>query len=85
MSLKNKILFVIGVSRGIGLVIVVRVACDGVNVVIVVKIVEAHFKLFGIIYIVVKEIEDVGGKALPLVVDVCEEFSVQEVVDKVVV
>lgn len=84
MSLKNKTLFVTGASRGIGLAIAVRAARDGANVVIAAKTAEAHPKLPGTIYTAAKEIEDAGGKALPLVVDVREESSVQEAVDKAV-
>lgn len=70
---KNKILFIIGVSWGIGKEIVFKVVKDGVNIVVVVKIIEVYFKLLGIIYSVVEEIEVVGGKVLFLVVDVWEE------------
>jgi citronellol/citronellal dehydrogenase len=43
-----------------------------------------HPKLPGTIYTAAKEIEDAGGKALPLVVDVREEANVQEAVEKAV-
>lgn len=84
MSLKNKTLFVTGASRGIGLAIALRAARDGANVVIAAKTAEAHPKLPGTIYTAAKAIEDAGGKALPLVVDVREEASVQDAVDKAV-
>lgn len=54
-------MFIIGVLCGIGLVIVLCVVCDGVNVVIVVKLVVFNLKLFGIIYSVVDVVIVVGG------------------------
>ena len=84
MSLKNKTLFVTGASRGIGLAIALRAARDGANVVIAANTAEAHPKLPGTIYTAAQEIEDAGGQALPLVVDVREEASVQEAVEKAV-
>lgn len=83
-SLRGKTLFVTGASRGIGLAIAVRAARDGANVVIAAKTAEAHPKLPGTIYTAAKAIEDAGGKALPLVVDVREEANVQEAVEKAV-
>ena len=84
MSLKGKTLFVTGASRGIGLAIALRAARDGANVVIAAKTAEAHPKLPGTIYTAAKDIEDAGGQALPLVVDVREEANVQEAVEKAV-
>lgn len=84
MSLKNKTLFVTGASRGIGLAIALRAARDGANVVIAAKTAEAHPKLPGTIYSAAAEIEAAGGKALPLIVDVREEASVYEAVEKAV-
>ncbi|ALL12176.1 SDR family oxidoreductase [Caulobacter henricii] len=84
MSLKNKTLFITGASRGIGLAIALRAARDGANIVIAAKTAEAHPKLPGTIYSAAAEIEAAGGKALPLVVDVREEASVYEAVEKAV-
>lgn len=84
MSLKGKTLFVTGASRGIGLAIALRAARDGANVVIAAKTAEAHPKLPGTIYSAAAEIEAAGGKALPLIVDVREESSVYEAVEKAV-
>ncbi|HWU80483.1 MAG TPA: NAD(P)-dependent oxidoreductase, partial [Caulobacter sp.] len=55
---------------------------DGANIVIAAKTAEAHPKLPGTIYTAAKEIEAAGGQALPLVVDVRDEASVQEAVEK---
>jgi len=76
MSLQGKTLFVTGASRGIGLAIALRAARDGANVAIAAKTAEPHPKLPGTIYTAAKEIEDAGGRALPLIVDVREEASV---------
>jgi citronellol/citronellal dehydrogenase len=84
MSLKNKTLFITGASRGIGLAIALRAARDGANIVIAAKTAEAHPKLPGTIYSAAAEIEAAGGQALPLIVDVREEASVYEAVEKAV-
>ena len=83
-SLKGKTLFVTGASRGIGLAIALRAARDGANIAIAAKTAEAHPKLPGTIYTAAKEIEDAGGKALPLIVDVRDEGNVYEAVEKTV-
>ena len=83
-SLSGKTLFITGASRGIGLAIALRAARDGANIVIAAKTAEAHPKLPGTIYTAAAEIEAAGGKALPLIVDVRDEASVQAAVDKAV-
>ena len=83
-SLGGKTLFVTGATRGIGLAIALRAARDGANIVVAAKTAEAHPKLPGTIYTAAKEIEAAGGQALPLVVDVRDEASVQEAVEKAV-
>lgn len=84
MSLQGKTLFITGASRGIGLAIALRAARDGANIVVAAKTADPHPKLPGTIYAAAKAIEAAGGKALPLVVDVREESSVQEAVAKAV-
>ncbi|HYM32015.1 MAG TPA: NAD(P)-dependent oxidoreductase [Candidatus Cybelea sp.] len=81
-SLKGKTLFITGASRGIGKAIGLRAAADGANIVIAAKTSEPHAKLPGTIYTAAEDIERAGGKALPLVVDVREEASVAEAVEK---
>jgi citronellol/citronellal dehydrogenase len=82
MSLSGKTLFVTGASRGIGLAIALRAARDGANVAIAAKTAEPHKHLPGTIYTAAKEIEDAGGKALPLIVDVRDEANVFEAVEQ---
>jgi citronellol/citronellal dehydrogenase len=80
-SLKGKTLFVTGGSRGIGLAIAKRVARDGANVVIAAKTVEPHPKLPGTIYTAAEEIEQTGGNALPLQMDLRDAAQVQDSVE----
>jgi citronellol/citronellal dehydrogenase len=84
MSLKGKTLFITGASRGIGLAIGLRAARDGANIAIAAKTADPHPRLPGTIYSAAEEIEKAGGKALPLIVDVREEASVQEAVERTV-
>ena len=76
MSLSGKTLFVTGASRGIGLAIALRAARDGANIAIAAKTAEPHPKLPGTVYSAAREIEQAGGHALPLVVDVRDEAAV---------
>ena len=84
MSLAGKTLFITGASRGIGLAIALRAARDGANIAIAAKTAEPHKHLPGTIYTAAAEIEQAGGKALPLIVDVRDEANVYEAVDKTV-
>ena len=84
MSLSGKTLFITGASRGIGLAIALRAARDGANIVVAAKTADPHPKLPGTIYTAAAEIEAAGGRALPIVVDVRDEASVQAAVDKAV-
>jgi citronellol/citronellal dehydrogenase len=76
-TLKGKTLFITGASRGIGLAIALRAAREGANVAIAAKTAEVNAKLPGTIYTAAKEIEAVGGRALPLIVDVRDEAGVR--------
>ncbi len=84
MSLEGKTLFITGASRGIGLAIGLRAARDGANVAIVAKTAEPHPKLPGTVFTAAKEIEDAGGKALPIVCDIQHDEQVAEAVKKTV-
>jgi len=81
-NLLGKTLFITGASRGIGKAIALRAARDGANVAIAAKTAEPHPKLEGTIYTAAEEIEQAGGKALPLIVDVREEASVADALAK---
>jgi citronellol/citronellal dehydrogenase len=79
-SLANKTIFISGGSRGIGEAIALKAARDGANIVLAAKTEKEHPKLPGTIYSVAKAIEQAGGKALPLKVDIREEEQVVEAV-----
>ena len=84
MSLEGKTLFITGASRGIGLAIAKRAARDGANVAIAAKTAEPHPKLPGTIYTAAKEIEEAGGKALPIICDIQHDEQVEAAVAKTV-
>jgi citronellol/citronellal dehydrogenase len=81
-TLAGKTLFITGASRGIGLAIALRAARDGANVVIAAKTAEPHPKLPGTIHTAAQAVEEAGGRALPLVVDVREEDAVTRAVEQ---
>jgi citronellol/citronellal dehydrogenase len=80
MSLSGKTMFISGASRGIGLEIAKRAAADGANIALVAKTAEPHPKLPGTVFTAAKEIEDVGGQALPIVGDIRDGDSVADAV-----
>lgn len=82
MSLAGKTVFITGGSRGIGLAIAVRAARDGANVVIAAKTADPHPKLEGTIYSAATAIEEAGGKALPLLLDVRDADAIEAAVAK---
>uniref|UniRef100_A0A2A4Z9H6 Short chain dehydrogenase n=1 Tax=OCS116 cluster bacterium TaxID=2030921 RepID=A0A2A4Z9H6_9PROT len=82
--LKGKTLFITGASRGIGLAIAKAAAKQGANIAIAAKSTKPHPKLEGTIYTAAKEIEALGGKALPLRVNIREEDHVKEAIEKTV-
>jgi len=82
MSLKGKTLFITGASRGIGLAIALRAAREGANVAVAAKTETPHPKLPGTIHTAAQEIEQAGGRALPLMVDVRDEEAVKSAIDR---
>lgn len=84
MSLAGKKIFITGGSRGIGLEIAKRAARDGAMIAIAAKTAEAHPQLPGTIFTAAKEIEDAGGKALPIQCDIRDEEQIQSAIDKAV-
>ena len=80
MSLAGKTLFITGASRGIGLAIALRAARDGAAIVIAAKTTQPHPKLEGTIYTAAKAIEEAGGRALPLAVDIRDERAVADAI-----
>ncbi|KAI9228879.1 MAG: short chain dehydrogenase [Piptocephalis tieghemiana] len=84
MSLRGKTLFISGASRGIGKAIALRAARDGANVVIAAKTALPHPTLPGTIYTAAKEIEEAGGKALPVICDIRDEKQVSDAIEAAV-
>jgi len=83
-GLQGKTLFITGASRGIGLAIALAAARDGANIAIAAKTEAPHPKLPGTIHTAAGEIEKAGGRALPLVVDVRDETSVSNAIERTV-
>ena len=84
MSLKDKVIFISGGSRGIGLAMVKRAAKDGAKVVIAAKTADPHPKLPGTIYTAAEEIVEAGGEALPVICDIRNEDNVRDAVNQAV-
>jgi len=84
MSLTGKTMFISGASRGIGLAIAKRAARDGANIALIAKTAQPHPKLPGTVYSAAKELEEAGGRALPIVGDVRDPDSVTSAVAQTV-
>lgn len=75
-TLSGKTIFITGASRGIGRSIALRCARDGANIVLAAKTAKPHPKLPGTIHTVAEEVENNGGRALPLQLDVRDETAI---------
>jgi citronellol/citronellal dehydrogenase len=84
VSLSERVVFMSGGSRGIGLAIARRLARDGARVALLAKTAEPHPKLPGTIYTAAEEIEAEGGEALPIVGDVRDAEQVAAAVAQAV-
>jgi citronellol/citronellal dehydrogenase len=83
-SLRDRVMFMSGGSRGIGLSIATRVAQEGVKVALMAKTAEPHPRLPGTIYTAAEEIEAAGGEALPIVGDIRDAEAVDAAVAQTV-
>lgn len=81
-SLKDKVLFITGASRGIGEAIAMRAARDGARIVVVGKTGEPHPKLRGTVHATCAAIEAAGGEALACVADIRDEQAVVTAVER---
>lgn len=81
--LKNRTIFITGATRGIGKAIALRAAKDGAHIVVTGKTENPHPKLPGTIYETAHEIEQLGGKALPICMDVRDDAQVEAAIQKV--
>lgn len=84
VSLKDKVIFITGATRGIGREIALEVAKAGAIPVITGKTDQPHRALPGTIYSVAEEVMALGGQAFPLTLDVRDEAQIQVAVDKVI-
>ena len=79
---KNKTVIMSGGSRGVGLEIAKALGKGGANIAILAKTTEPHPTLPGTIFTAAKEIEEVGGAALPIVCDIRYEEQVEAAVEE---
>jgi len=84
MFFKNKNIVITGGSRGIGLAIAKKFAKEGANIAILAKTDIPHPKLPGTIFTASKEIDDLGGKSLPIKTDLRFEDQIEDSINKVV-
>jgi citronellol/citronellal dehydrogenase len=83
MKLAEKVALVTGASRGIGKAIALGLAREGASVIVAARTeVEKEKNLPGTIYQTAREIEDMGGKAVPVRCDVTDEASVGSMLEK---
>jgi citronellol/citronellal dehydrogenase len=82
--LNDRVMFMSGGSRGIGLAIAKRAARDGVKVALMAKTAEPHPRLPGTIYTAADEIEAAGGEALPIAGDIRDADAVDAAVAQAV-
>ena len=83
-TLKDKVIFITGASRGIGHAIAMRCASDGAKVVIAAKTTEPHPTLEGTIFTAADDVKKAGGEALAVEVDVRDEGMVSAAIEKTV-
>ncbi|WP_153797864.1 SDR family oxidoreductase [Foetidibacter luteolus] len=82
MPFTNRTIFITGASRGIGKAIALRLAREGANIVIAAKSVQEDNRLGGTIFSAAKEVEEAGGRALAIKVDIRNEEEIQDAVQQ---
>ena len=80
MSLEGKVAVVTGSSRGIGKAIALGLASEGATIVVAARSTESRPQAPGSIFETAKEIESLGGKALPVECNVRDADSIQNMV-----
>ena len=83
-NLAGRVAIVSGASRGIGRECAIALAGAGCSVVVAAKTVDTNDKLPGTIHSVVSEIEKLGGRALPIQLDLRNADQAEECVAKTV-
>jgi citronellol/citronellal dehydrogenase len=81
-TLRAKTVFITGASRGIGKAIGLRAARDGANVVVAARTTVPHPKLPGTIHTAAAEMEQAGGRALAVAMDVRDESEIERAVQQ---
>lgn len=81
-KLQGKTIFISGGTRGIGEAIVLKAAADGANIIIAAKTADPHPQLPGTIHTVAEAIEQAGGKALPIQLDIRDDAAVVTAVNQ---
>ncbi len=79
-SLRDKVVFITGSSRGIGREIALRCAREGAKVVITGKTAEPHARLPGTIHSVAEEAVRAGGQSLAIRLDVRDDQAIEAAV-----
>lgn len=80
----GRVAIITGSSRGIGREVALRLAAEGASVVIAAKTDEPRPDLPGTIYDTAREIEQAGGSALPIKVDVRDDDQLRQMVETTV-
>jgi citronellol/citronellal dehydrogenase len=80
MKFAGRVAMVTGASRGVGKALALRLAAEGCDVVVAAKTVAPDPKLPGTIHETAREIEALGRRALPAVLDVRDDVAVERVV-----
>lgn len=75
-SLKDKVVFITGASRGIGKAIGLRAARDGAKIVVIGKTDQPHPKLPGTVPTSVEEMKSAGGDAIGCIADIRDESQI---------
>jgi len=82
--ISNKVAIITGSSRGIGRAIALGLAKQKYNIVVASKSVYDTKELPGTIYSVADEVEKLGVRALPLILDVRNDYDIENVVKKTI-
>lgn len=83
-SLKDKVIFITGASRGIGRAMALRFAKEGAFIIIAAKTDQPHPKLEGTIFSVAAEVTAAGGSALPIQLDIRDEAMIEAAIAKTI-
>ena len=81
MSLEGRVAIVTGSSRGVGRACALALAREGVRVTVAAKSTEERPNLPGTIHSVAREIEELGGRGLPVVCDVRDRGQIRQMVE----